>query len=63
MMDKEFVCCLCGETFKGWGNNPWPLNENEEARCCDSCNGSLVIPARLARMEMAQKFKEDNANG
>jgi len=44
--DKERTCPLCGQVFRGMGNNPEPLAEFEE-RCCDDCNTSKVIPARL----------------
>ena len=39
-MEEEFVCCICGKKFKGYGNNPWPLKE--EGRCCDGCNEKVV---------------------
>lgn len=42
-------CSLCGEPFSGMGNNPEPLAEFEQ-RCCDVCNETKVIPARIARM-------------
>ena len=45
-MEKRKTCCLCKEEFEGWGNNPSPLaNSNKE--CCDECNATKVIPARL----------------
>ena len=44
------TCCLCGSTFIGWGNNPFPLSEKEDDRCCDECNYTKVIPARLAKI-------------
>lgn len=44
------VCCLCGQTFVGYGNNPWPLSHDINDRCCDRCNDTKVIPARLAQM-------------
>lgn len=44
----EKICCICGKAFVGWGNNPYPVNENEDARCCDECNSKYVIPARIA---------------
>lgn len=37
-------CCLCGEEFEGYGNNPEPLVS--EGSCCDRCNAEKVIPAR-----------------
>lgn len=52
-MDRRetYICCLCGKEKEGFGNNPYPLcKENDfESRCCDDCNISLVIPARIAR--------------
>lgn len=43
-------CCICGETFIGWGNNPWPVCDGENDRCCDACNEEKVIPERLGMM-------------
>lgn len=51
-MEKEnekHICCLCGKEFVGYGNTAWPLND--DGRCCDECNTSKVIPARLALMK------------
>ena len=47
-MEHEFVCCICGKKFTGWGNNPWPVSENPDAECCDECNATQVIPARIS---------------
>ena len=47
--DKPRICCLCGETFIGMGNNPEPLDSDPE-RCCDPCNDTRVIPARLEHL-------------
>ena len=49
---KTYICCLCGEEHEGFGNNPYPLYEEDdfEARCCDDCNTRLVIPARIAKL-------------
>lgn len=44
---KKYVCCFCGETFYDYGNNPAPVNNEAGARCCDDCNSSVVIPARI----------------
>lgn len=38
-------CCICGKEFYGWGNEPWPVKES--GQCCDKCNMSVVVPARL----------------
>ena len=42
------ICCICGKEFKGWGNNPWPVRN--EGECCDECNDSVVLSARLREM-------------
>lgn len=56
MEDEEWEqeCCLCGEHLEEWtpgskgrGNNPEPLDVWPH-RCCDTCNVTKVIPARLA---------------
>ena len=46
-MEKRFKCCICGKTFGGWGNNPWPIVNDEGARCCDDCNFTRVVPERI----------------
>ena len=56
--DEVWRCCLCGEYFTGWGNNPWPLVNTAFDRCCDACNAEKVIPARLERMN-----RKENKNG
>jgi|PlaIllAssembly_1097288.scaffolds.fasta_scaffold1270755_2 hypothetical protein len=54
---KQLVCSICGkgiepETYYGrvvWsqGNNAEPVTDG---RCCNSCNASVVIPARLRQL-------------
>ena len=44
------TCCICGKVFEGWGNNPYPVVKDEDARCCDDCNAIYVIPARIAAL-------------
>ena len=43
--ETEYTCCICGEEFEGYGNNPEPVKES--GKCCDACNRKFVIPARL----------------
>lgn len=38
-------CVICGDPFTGYGNNPHPVKFT--GRCCDTCNGKYVIPARM----------------
>ena len=44
---QQYVCCICGESQKGYGNNPDPYKQT--GRCCDACNLKFVIPARLSQ--------------
>ena len=32
---KVYKCCLCKETFFGWGNNAQPI---KNGKCCNNCN-------------------------
>lgn len=48
-------CCLCGKSFIGWGNNPYPLKR--DGFCCDKCNSEKVIPTRLELYFMAKAQK------
>jgi hypothetical protein len=50
-LKEEMFCSICGEPNEPWpngggfGNNAEPINE---ARCCSWCNGTWVLPARIA---------------
>tara|TARA_R100000655_G_scaffold33145_1_gene65325 strand:- start:680 stop:853 length:174 start_codon:yes stop_codon:yes gene_type:complete len=46
---KVKTCVLCKEGYTGWGNNPEPL-EHPAFKCCNVCNVSRVIPARMAEL-------------
>lgn len=52
---EKFVCCLCHKLIVGYGNNPWPISTDPEDRCCDVCNYTKVIPARIAMLNVAKK--------
>ena len=45
----EYTCCICGDDFEGYGNNPAPYKES--GKCCDACNRKFVIPARLMQLQ------------
>ena len=55
---QGFTCCLCGNASIGWGenqqhgNNPGPLKD--EGQCCDHCNATKIIPARIKKMREEQ---------
>ena len=53
MAEQKHICSICGKEYSGWGNNAQPVNDG---RCCDDCNTTAVIPARLAL------FFEDKEN-
>ena len=53
MSETWKVCCICGKKFYGWGNDPWPVNEDKDATCCDECDRSVVLEARLEEMRNA----------
>ena len=58
-MNEKFICCLCGkEVIGSWGNNPWPLSHDINERCCDKCNMTKVIPARLGIIQANRDNKE-----
>lgn len=43
------ICVLCKKQIEGYGNNPAPLATT--GNCCDDCNATKVIPARLAEKQ------------
>ena len=56
-MNKEEnakTCCLCGNKYWGWGNNAWPLDN--DGRCCDYCNATRVVIARIREMKQNKEF-------
>jgi len=44
------TCSICQRDINGYGNNAWPVNEG---RCCNDCNTTVVIPARIAQLPTA----------
>lgn len=56
MSQLGYECCICHKIFTDWGNDPWPVVKDDDARCCDACDMNVVVPARIAQMYS----KEDN---
>ena len=54
--DKE-TCVLCGKHIDGYGNNPAPLAD--EGKCCDECNKTKVIPARIKALRDKKRVDKD----
>ena len=63
---KKFTCCICGQVFEGFGNNPdgavWRDGDkivmsefDEDERCCNDCDNLFVIPGRLYRLRQSNK--------
>lgn len=54
---KHDNCCFCGIKI-GTRNshNAWPLDSI--GRCCNDCNASKVIPARITLADKVEKEKE-----
>lgn len=42
------ICSICKKEYEGFGNNAMPINKG---RCCDACNLTKVIPARLGEFK------------
>ena len=40
-------CCLCGDTFTGYGHNAHSVRD--EGVACDACNGAIVLPQRFRK--------------
>lgn len=41
---KSYRCPLCGKSFKGYGNDPWPIVTD---RVCSECDWKVIIPLRI----------------
>lgn len=62
MNNLDNTCCFCNQSLvnkeTGWdrGNNPDPfyVEGNPDARCCDACN-TIVIMARLQQRKSGYK--------
>lgn len=46
-------CVICGELIVGYGHNAVPVRDG---RCCNSCNDSRVIPARLRALGLHDRL-------
>ncbi len=54
-MSKSFECTICKGEFEGWGANPQPLVLN--GMCCDNCDKTKVIPARIEMLDYKMRIK------
>jgi len=49
--ERNQKCSICQKFYAGFGNNAWPVNDG---RCCDWCNATVVIPARLTNLAQGE---------
>jgi len=40
-------CAICGNNYTFMGNNPFPIVNDEDSRCCAICDGTVVLDARI----------------
>ena len=58
---RTVTCCFCGRVIPYWvSNNPYPVNKDPDARCCDMCNTLKVIPARLEKLNGREQRSSNN---
>lgn len=46
---KLKFCVFCGKRINGYGNNPAPVKD--EGVCCDKCNNTIVLAARIKALK------------
>ena len=52
-------CCICGKEIDEMNsNNPFPYKT--EGRCCNECNYTYVIPARLGMLDTDKPTNSNN---
>jgi hypothetical protein len=57
---SQIKCCFCQtELEEDEQNNPEPLMEMDPNFCCDYCNRTKVVPARLGALLGAKGSKDD----
>jgi len=49
------LCVLCSEYFEEHGHDAMPIRHG---RCCNRCNSTRVIPARLKQQMKQQQLEE-----
>lgn len=59
-LTKPFKCSICGKPVEqkpwwGGGNLAWPVNDG---RCCDHCDETVVLPARIKSISILERKKQ-----
>lgn len=55
-IDHKQDCVICNKSFSGFGNNPEPVKELKDGKCCDKCN-SLVIEYRVYIVNLQKSYQ------
>ena len=56
------LCSICQEPYSGYGNNPEPVKPASKGQCCDTCNHTEVIRARLLQLLGTDQEKKKKKN-
>jgi hypothetical protein len=57
---RPFFCAICQKRIDGeHGNNPHPVAE--DGFCCDHCNWTVVLPARVTLDKRLDEEREEFA--
>lgn len=60
LLRRVYICVLCNTTQEGYGNNAEP---EAEGVCCDECNMNIVLPSRIAEIQLREMAKVNSAIG
>ena len=56
---EESLCSICGAVLPKRHsaiNDAWPISDG---KCCDECNATVVVPARIELEKSAMRQLED----
>lgn len=48
-------CCICGKPIKKSPQDPWPIDYDEDARCCSNCYIMKVLPEIVKKRQYLEK--------
>jgi len=57
-MKNNKICCMCGNMFKGYGNNAEPIRKGI---CCNYCNKNVIM-IRLTQINDKNQQKSTKIN-
>lgn len=46
--ESEKTCCICRKLILGFGSNPDPLMDSAGQSCCQKCDETYVLSARMS---------------